>query len=487
MKWIKKVLPEITLSAYSCLFIYFNNIGEGKFVEIILPFLVFSSIGVLLHLLFCGVFQSGDKASVYSFLLLIMVINFNFVVDLIRKKQYVVRPLFILIMWLIIYIILFCIIIKIKMEGAWNYVCNVISFVCIGLILFNGIGAVPSIVSLVKSKNIHEFELAEKGNMDKAGRNVYFMIFDEYGGKRNLQHYYDFDNREFEEYLTSKGFSYSSSSYNKEAYSTIKVVPNLLNLNYVSSEDDNENRAYLKEPALYRYFWDMGYQINLVNHQNFLGKNGCNNLLEEQKAIGTDVNFTNYLFEKSIISSILRNIIPENSLREYEQYVNSLTEAIKGMEFSWQAAKGGKTFTLCYLQCPHTYFIHNEDGGLLPEDDIENWENKSIYIGQVKYLNKCIQKTVDAIIENDPEAVIILQSDHGARYPFHCEMIREEKRNIEEKYMENILNCVYWGAEVEAQDIEGLSGVNTLRLVLNIEFGSDFEMISVPVESMRER
>ena len=94
---------------------------------------------------------------------------------------------------------------------------------------------------------------------------------------------------------------------------------------------------------------------------------------------------------------------------------------------------------------------------------------------------------MDAIIENDPEAVIILQSDHGARYPFHCEMIREEKRNIEEKYMENILNCVYWGAEVEAQDIEGLSGVNTLRLVLNIEFGSDFEMISVPVESMRER
>lgn len=53
--------------------------------------------------------------------------------------------------------------------------------------------------------------------------------------------------------------------------------------------------------------------------------------------------------------------------------------------------------------------------------------------------------------------------------------------------MENILNCVYWGAEVEVQDIEGLSGINTLRLVLNIEFGSDFEMISVPVESMRER
>lgn len=66
-------------------------------------------------------------------------------------------------------------------------------------------------------------------------------------------------------------------------------------------------------------------------------------------------------------------------------------------------------------------------------------------------------------------------------------MIGGENRNIEEKYMENILNCVYWGAEVEVQDIEGLSGINTLRLVLNIEFGSDFEMISVPVESMRER
>lgn len=350
------------------------------------------------------------------------------------------------------------------------------------MILFNGIVAVPSIISWIKSKNIHELNLTETGVPDKAGRNVYYMIFDEYGGPQNLQYYYNFDNKEFEDYLKNKGFSYSGNSYNREAYSTMKVVPNLLNLDYVSSDDDNENRAYMKEPVLYRYFWNMGYRINLVNHQNFLRKGGCNSLLEEQRAIGTDVNFTNYLFQKSIISSILRNVIPRNSLREYELYIKSLREAITGMELSWQAADKEKTLTICYLQCPHTYFIYRENGELLSEDDIENWEDKDIYIGQVKYLNKCIQKTVDGIIKNDPDAVIILQSDHGARYAFHCETSEEGIEDIEEEYMENILNCVYWGAGVEPQDIEGLSGINTLRLVLNTEFGSNYDMISMPTD-----
>lgn len=118
MKWLKRFSPEILLSAYSCLFIYFNNIGEGKFVEIIFPFFVFSGIGILLHLVFNGIFKSSEKASVFSFLLLIMVINFNFVVETVRKNQYVVRPLYIMLIWLLIYAVVFLAFLKIKMGGG---------------------------------------------------------------------------------------------------------------------------------------------------------------------------------------------------------------------------------------------------------------------------------------------------------------------------------------------------------------------------------
>ena len=478
IKRIKLVLPVIMVSAYSCCFVYFNNIGEGQFIQIIVPFIIFSGIGIVFQFLSYLLFKSNEKASVFSYLLLIMVINFNFVVIIARQKfRFSSRPLYLMFVWLAAYAIIFLFFLKMKKGEAWGYICNIISATYMGLIIFNCIAAIPDVVSLVKGQNIQKLELMESGDSDKAGRNVYYMIYDEYGGTQNLQYYYDFDNQEFEDYLIDKGFSYSHNSYNKEATVTIQIVPNLLNLNYITSNDDNSNRAYMREPILYRYFWDMGYQINLVNHQNFLSKEGCNNLLPKQReaGIGADINFTDYLIEQSIISSVFRNL----GSYFHKQYANDLEEALRSMKYSWKSANGEKTFTICYLQCPHIYFVYDEDGRLLPKDEKTNWENKDIYIGQLKYLNKWIQETVDGIIKNDPEAVIILQSDHGARSASPGENAADGTWETGKDYTQNVLNCVYWGAEVEPQDIEGLSGINTLRLVLNTEFGSDFNMISL--------
>ncbi len=477
-KRVQSVLPVITLSAYSCFFVYFQNIGEGKFKEIIIPFLIFSGIGAGLQFLIRYPLKSDEKASVFSWLLLIMIINFNFVVVIARQKfGFSGRPLHLMFAWLAIYAIIFWAFIKMKTGEAWIYLCNIISVIYIGLIIFNGITAIPDVISWIKGQNVQMLELVETGNPGKMGRNVYYMIFDEYGGTQNLQYYYNFDNQEFEDYLDNRGFCYSHSSYNQEATLTIQIVPNLLNLDYVTSDDDNRNRAYMREPVLYRYFWNMGYKINLVNHQNFLAKEGCNSLLEKQKevAVGADVNFTDYLIEQSIISSIFRNI--GNYFQE--QYANDLTEALKTMESSWKEANEDKTLTICYIQCPHIYFVYDENGNLLPKEQKSNWEDKDVYIGQLKYLNRWIQKTVDGIIDNDPDAVIILQSDHGARGAIPCENVPDELWDTGVDYRQNVLNCVYWGANVEPQDIEGLSGVNTLRLVLNTEFDSDFDMISI--------
>ena len=41
--------------------------------------------------------------------------------------------------------------------------------------------------------------------------------------------------------------------------------------------------------------------------------------------------------------------------------------------------------------------------------------------------------------------------------------------------MQNIINCVYYKGE--KMDIEGLTGVNTIRMALNYVFGTDYEML----------
>ena len=139
IKKLKIVLPIIMLCAYSCSFVYFKNVGEGRFREIILPFLSFCGIGIMLQILFGIIFRNNKQASVFSCLLLIMVINFYFVVSIIQQKYgNNVRPLYVMLGWSVIYIIIFILFLRIKAGEAWTYICNIISVIFAGLIIFNG-------------------------------------------------------------------------------------------------------------------------------------------------------------------------------------------------------------------------------------------------------------------------------------------------------------------------------------------------------------
>ena len=88
---------------------------------------------------------------------------------------------------------------------------------------------------------------------------------------------------------------------------------------------------------------------------------------------------------------------------------------------------------------------------------------------------------MDNLIAQDPNAVIILQSDHGARYPAQMFVgfgSPPLDQTVENPYMQNILNCVYVGGR--SLEIEGLTGINTLRTVLNSEFGTELPMLEAP-------
>ena len=126
-------------------------------------------------------------------------------------------------------------------------------------------------------------------------------------------------------------------------------------------------------------------------------------------------------------------------------------------------------------------FVVDSKGESINESTIHEWKDKELYLNQLKYVNSCIETMVDNIIDSDPDAVIILQSDHGVRYPYHmmeCYGTPEYDATIETPYMQNILNCVYYqGKEI---DIEGKTGINTLRTVLNEVFMTDYEMLDEP-------
>jgi hypothetical protein len=88
---------------------------------------------------------------------------------------------------------------------------------------------------------------------------------------------------------------------------------------------------------------------------------------------------------------------------------------------------------------------------------------------------------VTNIIKNDPDAIVIIQSDHGYRQAYYLKNWYGETYDdwgLEMQYIRNILNAVYYKGE--KIDIENYSGVNTLIIVLNEHFGMNYELLEQP-------
>ena len=58
--------------------------------------------------------------------------------------------------------------------------------------------------------------------------------------------------------------------------------------------------------------------------------------------------------------------------------------------------------------------MFREDGSALPENQWHNWKDKQLYIGQLKYISQTIENVIQNIKESDPDALVIIQSDHGS-------------------------------------------------------------------------
>ena len=107
--------------------------------------------------------------------------------------------------------------------------------------------------------------------------------------------------------------------------------------------------------------------------------------------------------------------------------------------------------------------------------------NPDAYLGQLKYTNKLILPLVQTIIKNDPESCIILMSDHGyRRVGYLVETYGNEAADMakESYYTRNILNAVYLLGE--PIDIEGYSGINTMRIILDRLFDLNLGLIEEP-------
>lgn len=472
MKYIKRegipILSVLLVSAFPAVFLYFQNAEEAGFGEAAPIILAFCAFGAVLYLLCRIIARSPAKGAVAAALFAAIFTNFA----LMEKGLKLIFPG--LKYWHTVPIIL---VIGLHIAyAAWRFIPDDISLDIVGvvcavfgaLILINGITNAPKITRRMEAEN--ELKSAAQADQTLSGErtgkpNIYLFLFDEYANFPQMEQQYHYDNKPLKDFLEENHFSVSYTSHNESIQTNI-VVTNLVNLEYIVDNKTvrSEKDIARKSGALFSLMREQDYEVQIIDYSGFLTDDSPVKKGTSKAAAMTITgeNLTDLLIQQTIIYPF-HNISTADALADIQSLVDYMSDP--------GVVSEGDTFTMIYLCFPHTPFIVDENGHEILVSHAADWDDPRYYLGQHQYATKLMIQMVENIIKHDRDAVILLQSDHGARgkggneYPWDL--------------MSSPLNAVYYQG-IASLDIEGMSTLNTTRLVLNQLLGTDFDILEVP-------
>ena len=276
--------------------------------------------------------------------------------------------------------------------------------------------------------------------------NFYFFIFDEYARQDVLEKYTGYDNTPFLRRLESMGFNVGYAGHAVSS-KTRACLANLLNLapEYKNLQDAP---ATIPRPPLLTAFRNAGYQIHLTLYVDY--------------QINADLVDTRLTTRTVLTAMSAGQTVREASFLAYLRPAGNQDKRADALGLFRQAADIAAApdrepkFLLVHFMLPHEPFIFDENGNSVAYENMHNWLDPEFYTGQLRFTSEKIIELVRPILEKDPGAVVLIQSDHGAR-DFGGRQTDEEKQAC--------LNALYLSGQ--PRDIRGLSTVETLRVAVN--------------------
>ncbi len=460
-QWLFPIISVLLTTAYMPIFLYATNSGEVNFSEALLPLGIFFLIAIVIMVLAILVTKSPTKMSLIASLFILLLENYHYCEKGIQylvssAKYWHILPVCIFLVLHVCYVV--CVVLK---EETRKMISTIVGFVMGALILVNFISAIPNIISKINvNEKKNEVVVDNTTTSDNDGANIYYFLLDEAAPFNVIEDVYDSDMSEFREFLLENHFMISEDSYNDSIYTKV-VLTNLLNLDYVA--DDLMSDAQLTElrnnSTLSQILEEVGYSLYGVGTTEWLS---IDSLTVEQKGTAETIDGRNFV-QTIMSTTFLYPFFEKNYTEEQKNILDAFNY------FFEDIYNTHSEFKFVYLNCPHQPFLFDENGKDNLGINYHNWEDEKYYLGQYKYVMKKVQEIIECILENDSNSIIIVASDHGPR--FNPEILSEKKTNI--------LQAVYYKGK-NIDDINGLSGVNTLRSILSKQLSIELPLVEVP-------
>ncbi len=443
----------MSVCAYPALFVYFHNVKEAIFAQVFAPILIFVAVGLSAWLVFGILSGKMAKGALTALLFMLVFMNYSLIDDSIRRlvsdwRWWRIAPAF-LFLFINLALALRVFVTKPEADAILTKITVSIGSIFLALTLFNVSSGIYTLASTpqVESRPVVTDSLCTEEALALSTAvprpNFYFFIFDEYARQDVLKKYTGYDNTPFLKGLERKGFNVSYSSYSTSSFTGISIGNSLYYSNKYKT--DLETMDGIRRPPLFEVFKKAGYKIYSLSPIYQIDEDLVDVVLKSTTVLVA------LSIEKTVVAGSFIAYLHRNGNEGFRAEMLSLLK--QSSDIVEESSENPK-FVFFHIFCPHEPFVFDENGDPVAYENMHNWADTRYYTGQLRFLSKKLDELTDTILEKDPDAVVLMQSDHGARY--FGDMNDQEKCAC--------FNSLYVrGKDVE---IEGLSAINTLRLAL---------------------
>ena len=451
--------------------------------DIIFPIFLFLGFAAGVWGLLRLIFKDYVKTSLVTSLTMFLFFSYghlsSMLYDLIFKETTYKEHLVLLIVFLFILIIVGRFILKTK--RSLNKATAITSVIAISLFIF-------PLVTIGSYYFEHDYAINENDNVNtnfstdigNLGQlpDIYFIILDSYTDNNTLKDIFNFDNSEFLSYLSEKGFFVSQKSFSNYNSSPLSI-PSMLNMKYINYLTDEVGADSSNRYLLYKMI-DDNRAMQIVKSKGYVTVNLDSGWEATQYISAADFNLCgkNQLLNSQVIVMMIRNsmlnpIYIKIFESDYRDRILCTFDKISDIHHEIDSP----VFVFSHIMLPHGPYYWGSNGEYITPDKatLEGFrKDKEGFTDQLQFTNKKVKEMIDKILtESDIPPVIVIVSDHGTGF-------YEDTDNITKEYVKERMSAVqfiYLPGEGKDLLYDGMTTVNTLRVVFNSYLGENFEYL----------
>ena len=482
------VIHPFLFGLFPILFLFAHNIGEVSSSEILLPTAIVLGFTLLLLLLSRLILKDNQKAGIVVSIFLVLVFSYGHVREATGWGR-IIMERYLFLSWSILFICGAYSIIRTQRD-LHNFT-KILNIVATFLVVISLINILPYklktwfISQDMKSTENMRTDLANSRKVDTLP-DIYYIILDRYASASTLKEIYNFDNSEFINCLSDKGFylaSKSKSNYLCTAHSLAASL-NMEYINYLSDKTGRKSNdrmpifAMLQDYKVWRFLKSKGYE--LIHLGSAWHPTSRNKYADINYNWPLSLEFPLLLYKTTMLHSIDNKLgITEFGNDNLRQWKRILYEFDKLAEIPNMEEP---TFTFAHMLLPHLPFVFDRNGNFLSKEEAKKRSRVVNYLDQLIFANKKIKVLVDKLMAKSASPpIIILQADEGPdpqRYSNdRLDFNWKQATVMELREKTRILNAYYLPGINKNALYPSITPVNSFRLIFDLYFDTHFELL----------